>query len=235
MALFRRGKSTDEQASTDSPAVADTTAAEPKLHGPWDRDEVPGTEGRLDLGSLWLPGIEGMEIRLEIDQTNGQVVGVSVVVGESALQLQAFAAPRTLGIWDDIRDEIVESIRNTGGQAEVVEGPFGTQIAAALPQVGADGTAVMTPVVFVGVDGPRWFLRGFMSGPAVSDADLAGQLLGVFADTVVVRGTAAMAPRELLPLTLPEDAPEQPAAPTGPTSAGDLNPLERGPEITEVR
>lgn len=232
MALFRRGKSTEPE-NTPQDDTTQAQAAPTREHGPWDRSEVPGPEGRLDLGSLWIPGIEGMEIRLEIDQSTEQVVGVSVVVGDSALQLQAFAAPRTLGIWEDIRDEIVASIQASGGQAEVVDGPFGTQIAAALPQADATGAVALVPVAFVGVDGPRWFLRGFLSGPAVTDPELGGLLLGVFADTVVVRGSDAMAPRELLALRIPQDA-EQPA-PQGPASASDLNPLERGPEITEVR
>jgi hypothetical protein len=51
-----------------------------------------------------------------------------------------------------------------------------------------------------------------------------------------VRGSDPMAPRELLPLSLPRDAatatPEQPA----PEEEGpSLDPFERGPEITEVR
>ena len=76
--------------------------------------------------------------------------------------------------------------------------------------------------------------------------------------TVVVRGDEAMAPRELLPLKLPdqpdlteediagqdiagqdmtdEDAAEDAAhgAARGVPSLKDLNPFERGPEITEI-
>ncbi|OPZ53707.1 MAG: hypothetical protein BWY91_01863 [bacterium ADurb.BinA028] len=58
---------------------------------------------------------------------------------------------------------------------------------------------------------------------------------------MVDRGTQAMAPREQLPLRLPQaDGPEAArpdASPGGePTPAGfdDLQPFERGPEITEV-
>jgi hypothetical protein len=64
--------------------------------------------------------------------------------------------------------------------------------------------------------------------------------MSVVRQTVVVRGDAAMAPRELLPLRLPQDLTDaieaQDAEAEGPQrSADDLNPFERGPEITEVR
>ena len=58
---------------------------------------------------------------------------------------------------------------------------------------------------------------------------------------VVVRGTQAMAPRDPIPLRLPPQAQpaegqvQQPAEPGSPYRAGDINPFERGPEITEIR
>ena len=54
----------------------------------------------------------------------------------------------------------------------------------------------------------------------------------------MVRGVEPMGPRELLALQLPEGAtrvdPDVPAAEPAPTSDQDLNPFERGPEITEI-
>ena len=105
---------------------------------------------------------------------------------------------------------------------------------------------MFAPAVFVGVDGPRWFLRGVLSGRAAIDEASAAPLLDIFRAAVVVRGTEPMAPRELLPLTLPRDADSgaQPADGDAATDAEDasdaderptLNPFERGPEITEVR
>ena len=45
------------------------------------------------------------------------------MIGDSGVQLQAFAAPRTLGVWPDIRTEIADSITAQGGTANVVDGP----------------------------------------------------------------------------------------------------------------
>ncbi len=54
-----------------------------------------------------------------------------------------------------------------------------------------------------------------------------------------MRGVEPMAPRELLPLTLPRDveAPDVAAATDDAEAdeAPSLDPFERGPEITEVR
>jgi hypothetical protein len=213
----------------------------PDRHGPFDRTEVDGLEGRLDLGALWITGLPGMELRLEVEQESQSVVGVTAVLGESAVQLQAFAAPRSEGIWDDIRTEIAASITSQGGTADVTSGPFGTELLARMPGQGPDGRTVFSPARFVGVDGPRWFLRAVLSGRAAIDEDAASALLDVVRSTVVVRGVEAMAPRELLALKLPDqedpsvhdEAADEPA--TAAPALSDLNPFERGPEITEIR
>lgn len=220
-----------------------TSTAVSRRNGPFDRTEVEGLEGRLDLGSLWLTGVAGMELRLEVEEETQNVVGATAVLGESAVQLQAFAAPRTEGIWDDIRDEIAVSITDQGGTADKVSGPLGVELRAQMPGQGPDGRMVLAPVRFVGVDGPRWFLRAVLSGPAAVDAGAASTLLDVVRATVIVRGDEAMAPRELLPLKLPEQAesadgmaessPEESIVSGGP-SLDELKPFERGPEITEI-
>jgi|SRR5471030_300805 len=109
-----------------------------------------------------------------------------------------------------------------------------------MPGQGPDGRTVFSPARFVGVDGPRWFLRAVLSGRAAIDEDAASALLDVVRSTVVVRGDEAMAPRELLALKLPDQSEpsgqelddEEPA--TVAPSLADLNPFERGPEITEI-
>lgn len=226
-------------AGRDLPVEADRGPAD--VHGPFDRTEVDGLDGRLDLGALWMTGAAGMELRLEVEQESQNVVGVTAVLGESAVQLQAFAAPRTEGIWDDIRTEIAASITSQGGTADETSGPFGAELLARMPGQGPDGRTVFSPARFLGIDGPRWFLRAVLSGRAAIDEDAASALLEVVRATVVVRGDEAMAPRELLTLKLP-DQPD-PAAQdeadgvlaTAAPALADLKPFERGPEITEIR
>lgn len=236
---------TDGDATDGDVSVGDTTEVTPdapvdRSAGPFDATEVDDDDGRLDLGALRIRGAEGMELRLEIDQEQQHVIAATAVIGESALQLQAFAAPRSGGVWADIRSEIGTAIETQGGTADLEDGPLGTELRTRMPSAGPDGRTVFAPARFLGVDGPRWFLRGVISGRGAIDEAAAAPLLEVFRETVVVRGSDPMAPRELLPLRLPqEEAAPMPAAPgeeqAGPTSTDDLNPFERGPEITEVR
>jgi hypothetical protein len=213
-----------------------TVATAPsRAAGPFDRSEVEDTEGRLDLGSLWLAGIPGMELRLEVDQEADTVVGVTAVLGESAVQLQAFAAPRSEGIWDEIRGEIAASITRQGGTAEDTVGPLGVELQTRMPGQDANGRTVFSPARFLGVDGPRWFLRAVLSGRAAIDPEAAEPLIDVVRATVVVRGDEPMAPRDLLPLTLPDGGEPAPAEEEEPARTDDLSPFERGPEITEIR
>ncbi|MFI7589239.1 DUF3710 domain-containing protein [Spongisporangium articulatum] len=220
-------------ASTDSSDSSDSSGTADRSGGPWDVSEVSSAEGYVDLGALWLPAQDGMELRLEVEEESGRVISATAQIGASAVQLQAFAAPRTLGIWEEISEEIASSITGQGGEADRVPGPFGPELLARVPAQGADGQVALQPARFAGVDGPRWFLRAVFHGPAAFSHEDAQPLESLVRGVVVVRGNEAMAPRELLPLTVPgaESAPE----PEPTDERAPLQPFTRGPEITEVR
>ncbi|MBV9097705.1 MAG: DUF3710 domain-containing protein [Frankiaceae bacterium] len=234
-----------DESDEDAPPVRTPT---PSPQGPWDSADVAdATEvNRLDLGTLQVPVPEGCEIRVEVQEDNHTVIAATLVQGNSALQMHAFAAPRTEGIWADVRTEIVDSLRASGGSAEDAEGPFGTELRARIPAEIPGQGVQLQPARFIGVDGPRWFLRGLFTGPAATDPNQARLLESAFRDVVVVRGGEAMAPRELLALKLPKEAlaamtDQQMAAHLAAQQAADeqakptLDMLERGPEITETR
>ncbi|HVE99347.1 MAG TPA: DUF3710 domain-containing protein [Mycobacteriales bacterium] len=231
---FGRKKRKDDADDAGLEAAAATAAAEPArpaTTGPWDAaDEPDDDRSRIDLGGLRVLVPPGVEVRVEVSP-EGQVVAATAVDRGSQLQLNAFAAPRSDGIWGEVRAEIAEALRAQGGSAEEVAGPYGAELRARIPS-GSGGT---TPARFVGTDGPRWFLRGMITGPASTDAAQAERLLEVYRETVVVRGADAMAPRDPLGLRLPRDAqtPEVDAEPEQVTE--ELRPFERGPEITEIR
>jgi hypothetical protein len=233
-----------DQGSQDPPGLGAGDEAEGggedlAARGPFDREDVETLNGRLDLGSLWITGVPGMELRIEVEQETGRLVGATAVLGESALQLHAFAAPRRAGVWDGVRDELAQSIATGGGTAEEAEGPWGTELRTRTPSTGPDGRTVFAPARFIGVDGPRWFLRAVLSGRAAIEDAAAEPLLDFLRRVVVVRGEEPMAPREVLPLTLPEDiqptVPPEVQAQAQAATRNDLRPFERGPEITEVR
>jgi uncharacterized protein DUF3710 len=157
-------------------------------------------------------------------------VGATLRAGDSLLQISAFAAPRADGIWDSVRADLATSASGQGASLREVEGPFGpelagTILAAAPPQPGqAAPQQVRQAARFLGVDGPRWFLRGVLSGPEGGDPQASAALEEAFRSIVVVRGTQPMPVREQLPLTLPAEAAEQLARQqaAGDTPAGDV-------------
>lgn len=253
MPLFRRGRGDDldedlvEGSDDDVQATNDASdeeAARPtppgRPSGPWDAEDVDedGVQ-RLDLGALLVPVPDGCEVRVDVQDE--QVVAATVVDGRSALQIHGFAAPRSEGIWDEVRQEIADSLRQGGGSADEAEGPFGAELRARIPTAEpAPGQQMqgqqLQPARFIGVDGPRWFLRGLMTGAGSTDPNQARTLEDVFRGVVVVRGGEAMAPRDLLPLRLPREALQHMAAQEEQESAKPtLDMLERGPEITETR
>ncbi|MEV8307378.1 DUF3710 domain-containing protein [Streptomyces flavidovirens] len=229
----------DEAADGDGSLRRVNLPPAPRPDGPWDVSEVrePG-EGRVDLGGLFVPGVEGMELRVEV--AGDAIVAATVVLRDSAVQLQAFAAPKKEGIWGEVREEIASGITQQGGVIDEIEGPLGWELRAQVPVQLPDGTGGVQMVRFVGVDGPRWFLRGVISGQGAVQPEAAGVLEHVFKDTVVVRGEGPMAPRDPIVLKLPDDAqmvPEgvQQEEQEGSRFSGGMGQLQRGPEITEVR
>src|SRR4051812_2394081 len=103
--------------------AADGDAPAPEF-GPWDAGQAPGDVQRLDLGSLLIPAIEGVEVRVQANPDGG-VEQVVLVDGESALQLGVFAAPKTEGIWAEVREEISSAMIADGVEAREVTGRYG--------------------------------------------------------------------------------------------------------------
>lgn len=211
----------------------------PRPDGPWDVNEVMDpAEGRVDLGGLFVPGVEGMELRVEV--AGESIVAATVVLHDSAVQLQGFAAPKSEGIWGEVREEIASGITQQGGIVDEVEGPLGWELRAQVPVQMPDGANGVQLVRFIGVDGPRWFLRGVISGQGAVQPQAAGVLEQIFRDTVVVRGETPMAPRDPIVLKLPEDAQMVPEGAGGESDDdasrfGDgIDPMRRGPEITQI-
>jgi hypothetical protein len=208
MALRRKEKRT-ERSKLDATPPWDTRRShdsEPTT-GPYDVHDAPddGRE-RLDLGALRVPVDVGLEIRVEVGE-QGEVSAVSFVNETGQMQVGVFAAPRSEGIWESVRKEIKASISSQGGTVSEQEGDFGPELAGKLPAPGG-----FTPVRFLGVDGPRWFVRAMLAGaPALEDSQ-AKTFLDAFRSLVVVRGNEPLPVREPVPLQLPREAAEQLAA-----------------------
>ena len=243
MAVFRRRRADADEPGTQA-AGTPGSRGEPSgrgpgdMTGPWDAGEDVPAQQRMDFGSLLVPAVEGCEVQISV--VENQPAWITVVRGDSGLQLQAFAAPKSGGLWDEVRQEIAAEVGRSGGQSTEADGPFGIELHARIipaDPVSGGRRGALEPVRFLGVDGPRWFLRGLISGPAAVHGAVARPLEQVFAGVVVVRGDHPVPPRDLLEIRLPEEALQ--ALAEEPPEPGEgrwpLNPFERGPEITETR
>ena len=219
--------------------------------GPWDVEDenVPDYDEYLDMGSYYLPFLKGIELRVKANRATQQVLGTTITYGSSSVEIEAFAAPKTLGLWDDVRADLIEANKD----AKEVEGVFGTELA--LPVTVKGGRKVLTRIV--GVDGPRRMLRGIFSGKAATDpeGEEAKALNQFFTDIVVERGDNPLAPRDLIPMHPPvapaerkaakaaaeeaEQKTEIPGKPKGPFDSDQQvevkTTLSRGPMFSEVR
>ena len=247
--MFRRRKKDEDELEEDAELEADAEtvpergkAAPPRPQGPWDAGDAPEDElNRLDLGGLRVPVPPETEVRVDVSP-EGEVVAATLVRGASAMQINAFAAPRSAGIWDEVREEMVAALKEAGAEAEIADGPWGVELHATVPSQLPGEPAGLAPARFLGVDGPRWFLRAAVTGPAARDRAAAADLEAAFRGVVVSRGPEAMAVRSPLPLRLPPQVtsavPSAEPAPSAEAETDDRPSLElpeRGPEITERR
>ncbi len=204
--------------------------------GPWDGAGSYPQRDRIDFGSLLVPMYEGIEVEVKV--ADGVGVWITVRRGDSAIELMAFAAPKTSGLWEEVRQEFAEEVAKAGGDSREVQGPFGVELHARLHPGGEGRRGQLEPVRFIGVDGPRWFLRGMIRGPAARHPELARPFEELFADVVVVRGDHPAPPGDLLEIRLPQDAQQALEEQLAQEQQGGMaypNPFERGPEITETR
>jgi hypothetical protein len=209
--IFRR-KAKDEPAESGSDVEVDPAPELEELeaerpNGPWDRSETDADaegEGYLDLGGLVVKGGPGLELRLQVDEQAQTVAAVMLAGPESGLELRAFAAPRWEGIWDEVRADIAAEASKHGGTATELDGEFGTELKVVVPVQTPDGKKATQTSRIVGVDGPRWLLRGTFLGKSAVDPDPEGVVEQAFRDVIVVRGEGPMAPRDMITMTMPE-------------------------------
>ncbi|TCP55222.1 uncharacterized protein DUF3710 [Tamaricihabitans halophyticus] len=207
MGIFRRRGRKDEQSARDerpaenedeapdADADPDEEIAAAGEDGPFDLEDAPDDQvPRLDLGSVRVPVPDGAQLQVEMDPS-GPVRAVHVVTPVGQITISAYAAPRTGGLWYEVRSELAEQLNGDGAQVESRRGEWGAELAAALGKVS---------LRFVGVDGPRWMLRGVIAGPPEQAEEAVGLLRTVVRGTVVVRGPDPMPVRTPLSIKLPE-------------------------------
>ena len=200
----RRQKRTDRSKLDATPPWETRIRTEPEpTTGPYDERDAPADDlPRIDLGALRVPISDGYDVRLDLNEAQ-QVISATLAGADGTMQLGVFAAPRNEGIWDEVRAEIAETLNaQRRGSATEGDGPFGTELRA---QLAADGGKGTVPARFVGVDGPRWFLRALLAGPVAGDPVKAKPFEEALRQSVVVRGSEPLPVREPVPLRLPSE------------------------------
>ncbi|RRD45317.1 DUF3710 domain-containing protein [Buchananella hordeovulneris] len=232
MGLFSR-----RQTDTTTPARPQPTPRPPKKHGPYDISERKVRPGYLDLGALKLPQIPGIGIQMNVTPDRRSILGVTYQLGNSVMSVAVFAAPRSRGLWEEIRGEIAASIEKDGGRVGIGQGPFGSEVQATVMVPGPDGRQGVLPVRVLGIDGPRWFVRAMLRGPLAAQApnpDKLNAAENILSAIIVERGKDPMPPRaplELRPVGLEGEGVNVDAS-----ASPLLDPnASRGPSMTETR
>lgn len=194
-----------EVRSDEIPDDAKSAPDDRETAGPFDVKEVPAMRPYVDFGAIKVAPREGLQLRLDVDETAKRVVAVSIDFEGSTLQVQAFAAPKTTGLWHQVRTQIANQLRGQGATITEQTSQLGPELVTTvrLPEERGGGTSAMR---FVGVDGPRWLLRGLIIGAAASDPEASAAVEGIFRELVVVRGDQPLPPSELLQLKVPANA-----------------------------
>jgi hypothetical protein len=193
----RRGRGADDEAVADEDLEYDDHIEGSLVAelGPYDEEDAPDDEvSRLDLGSVRLPVPDGARLQVEMDPA-GPVRAVHVVTPHGQLTVNAYAAPRSGGLWEEVCGELATQLRSDGAAVRSEAGDWGQELVATLGEVS---------LRFVGIDGERWMLRGVVAGPPDRARSASIALRELLAGTVVVRGAAPMPVRTPLPIELPD-------------------------------
>ncbi|WP_243060934.1 DUF3710 domain-containing protein [Nocardioides sp. SR21] len=206
---FRRKSADPVEPDVESSAETtpeDETQSPARTGGPYDINDVPADDvPRLDIGSLLIPGAEGFELRLQIDEATQEVRSALLTQEDGAIELRAFAATRNGDLWSEVRPRIAADFAQRGGTASEREGRFGTELVCQLTVKTEDGRTGTQASRIVGINGERWMLRVTMLGrPAVDE--VANEVWSSIVEQVVVRrGDQPMPPGTELPLQVPSN------------------------------
>jgi hypothetical protein len=206
----RKANASDEFAEVGEQGEAldaSPEADDPRPGGPYDVDDLPedGIE-RVDLGSLLIHPEPGRELRLQVDETTGEVQAVVLAGQDGAVELRAFAAPRHGDLWSDVRPQIAEDMVRQGGEVTEREGRFGPELVCRMTVDRGDGTTATQPSRIIGVNGSRWLLRATLLGRPAMDVEGSTDWEDTITHVAVRRGTGAMPVGDALPVVLPENA-----------------------------
>ena len=219
MGWLRKSRQRDEEVEqVESDKLEKEEKEIPLAYGPRDWADADEDEDLVDMGAIRLPAIEGMQV------TGTELDTVVAALGGSSIELRAFAAPRSGKLWPQVREDLVAELGRIGARTQELKLGERIEIAALVPaqNPAVDGNIAMR---VLGFDGPRWFLRAVITGPAATEQRARAAIDEIVCGMVVYRDGAPHPPRDVLPLH----------APGAVNSDSGLDILAPGPTIAEVR
>ncbi len=209
----------DAPAADDPDAADDEPAGEgdidPRADGPFDYDEVDldaDNVSRLTFGPLVITPFDGLGLQVHGDEKSSTIYALLALYEGSGLELALFAAPTSGGLAQELREDAIEEAEQSGGNAELLDGPFGPEIRIVLPLEGSEGEQMFRVSRTWMAEGPRWLLRGTLMGAAAmteGEAPPADVFVEFFRNVVVRRDDTPRVPGERITLALPQANPEE--------------------------
>jgi len=182
--------------------------------GPFDLSEVSVPENLIDFGALKLPNVNrNLSVKVELEEDSRRLVALTLQTEASMLQISLFSAPKNNTVWLEVLELLTSSLESQNAKVESIVGSFGSELLVTMDVPISDVGTVSERIRFIGVDGPRWLLRGSITGEAVTNLTEQAEIERIFRSVIVDRGSEALPPRELVPLTMPAGNIAPPARP----------------------
>lgn len=175
--------------------------------GPRDVSEVDTSFGYIDHGSVQIPIIEGIRVSPLGTPKEGKAAGIRIGMGTSLLEIEVFAAPRSGGVWTEMRHKLRELAPQMGATVESRAGRYGTEQKVTIPVDLPDGGKGLTVVREIGHEGPRWLARVKILGQAAIEAEEIRRSERLLDQIVIVRGSEPRTRLELLPVNFETENP----------------------------
>ena len=166
-------------------------------------EDAQGDTEFLDLGCLLVPLLDDLEVQVDVDSTSHEIVSISLVLPHSIAAIQVFAAATNEEVWPQVRDGITRGLAEQHIETKVVLGRFGTEVHCVMPTQDEHGVTTAQAVRFVGIDGPRWFLRATIGGDAALFPKASTAMDDLLEMLEVVRGEHAAPTGERLTFVMP--------------------------------
>ena len=203
--MFGRKKKTapsEVEQVEELPRLADEDADIWSEPGPRNYGEVDTSEGYIDMGAILFPAVQGMQLRTQVADDG------TTVLGNSGIQMSVAAAPRSGGVWEELREEIRKGFEEQNAKVADIRTRYGDELLVDMPMQMPDGRSATSRMRILGREGDRWFARIDILGPAAANAEAGVDIEKVIDRIVVHRDDHPRTRLELLPVRLPVGAQE---------------------------